>query len=200
MTFRVAALGATDSAVALALLDQAFAHDPCLAWVLQENQPGYPARRRAYLAAYLAYHQANALPLLGAWQGGQLLGLSCFTLPEPVADPASLSALGARIAQACGTDSLARLEQLIDAFDQHLGDAPAARIEFLAVAPAAQGQGLGSALLRDSLAYCAAQGYRQVALESGEPRNLALYLRHDFHISGGLQCEALHQVYLQRLC
>ena len=181
MTFKVAALEAADSAAALALLDQAFAHDPCLAWVLQDNQPDYPARRQAYLAAYLAYHQANALPLLGAWQGGQLLGLSCFTLPEPSADPA-------------------RLEQLIEAFDQHLGDTLAARIEFLAVAPTAQGQGLGSALLRDSLAYCAAQGYRQVALESGEPRNLALYLRHDFSISGRLQCEGLHQVYLQRLC
>jgi GNAT superfamily N-acetyltransferase len=200
MTLPITALTPADSAAAIALLDRAFAEDPCLAWVLQQTQPGYPARRRAYLGAYLRYHQDNALPLLGAWQAEQLLGLSCFTLPEPVADPASLSALGGRIAQACGVDRLARLEQLIDAFDQHLGDAPAARIEFLAVAPEAQGRGLGSALLQASLAYIENQGCMHIALESGEPRNLALYLRHGFQLSGGVQRDALHQFYLQRLC
>lgn len=200
MTLLITALTPADSAAALALLDHAFAEDPCLAWVLQQTQPGYPARRRAYLGAYLCYHQDNALPLLGAWQAEQLLGLSCFTLPEPATDPASLSTLGERIAQACGVDSLARLEQLIDAFDQHLGDAPAARIEFLAVAPEAQGRGIGSRLLKASLAYIEAQGCRHVALESGEPRNLALYLRHGFQLSAEVQCGTLRQLHLQRRC
>jgi GNAT superfamily N-acetyltransferase len=55
---------------------------------------------------------------------------------------------------------------------------------FLGVLPAAQGRGLGSALLRALLARADADGL-PVHLESSSPRNLPLYEQNGFHVTGG---------------
>ena len=63
------------------------------------------------------------------------------------------------------------------------------------VRPAMQGQGIGSAMLRDSLARAAAQGYRSMQFNFVVSTNraaLALYERHGFAIVGTLPEAFLH--------
>lgn len=193
---QLAPLPAAQDAEALVLLDQAFACDPTLAWYLFGQRPGYQARRRAYLAGYQAFHRTNRLPILAAWQNQQLLGLSYFSPAGHQPSAASLEHFGEVIRSQCGADCLERLDLLLEAFDQH-APAESGRIEFIAVATEHQGMGLGSALLRQSLAQLRASGCPSIALETGAPRNLALYQRHGFHLSARRQFPGLLQHYLE---
>ncbi len=195
-SLQLAPLPAAQEAEALALLDQAFACDPTLAWYLFGQRPGYEARRRAYLAGYQVFHRANRLPILAAWQNQQLLGLSYFSPAGHQPSAASLEHFGEVIRNQCGADCLARLDLLLEAFDQQ-ASAESGRIEFIAVATAHQGMGLGSALLRQSLAQLRASGCPSIALETGAPRNLALYQRHGFRLSARRQFPGLLQHYLE---
>lgn len=193
----IAPLPAAQDAAALALLDQAFADDATLAWYLFAERPGYDARRGAYLASYQAFHRANQLPTLAAWRADRLVAVCYFSMPAQQASAASLLRIGAEIRQHCGDNCLARLDQLLAAFDQHLDQADCARIEFIGTAADLQGQGIGSALLGECLSQLNASGCAKVALETAAPRNLALYQRHGFVQSGHLQLPGLQLYYLQ---
>lgn len=195
---RIAPLTAAQEATALALLDQTFADDPTLGWYLFGEQPGYAQRRRAYLRIYQDLHRANRLPSLAAWQAGQLLGVSYYNRGQQPISPDSLQQAGQAIRKQCGVASLQRLDLLLDSFERHLGATACALIEFIGVASGQQGRGIGSALLAQTLADCRQQGCPGVALETGEARNLALYRRHGFQLSGQLQLRGLQQHYLQQ--
>jgi GNAT superfamily N-acetyltransferase len=195
-SLQLAPLPVAQEAEALALLDQAFACDPTLAWYLFGQRPGYEARRRAYLAGYQVFHRANRLPILAVWKNQQLLGLSYFSPAGHQPSATSLEHFGEVIRSQCGADCLERLDLLLEAFDQH-APAESGRIEFIAVATEHQGMGLGSALLRQSLVQLRASGCLSIALETGAPRNLALYQRHGFQLSARRQFPGLLQHYLE---
>ncbi len=196
----LAPLAVAQDGAALDLLDRAFAGDPTLGWYLFAERPGFAQRRRAYLAAYQRFHRVNRMPILAAWQAEQLVGAAYFSLTGQHPSASSLEEIGRAIRQQCGTDCLARLDQLLEAFEQQLNHRDSARIEFIAVAPAQQGGGIGSRLLSQTLAQLRQQGCQRVALETGEPRNLALYRRHGFAQSSHLQLPGLQQYYLQADC
>lgn len=59
-------------------------------------------------------------------------------------------------------------------------------LPLIAVDPTRQGQGYGSALLREALARCDRDGV-PAYLESSNPRNISLYKRHGFEILGTIQ-------------
>jgi ribosomal protein S18 acetylase RimI-like enzyme len=59
-------------------------------------------------------------------------------------------------------------------------------LPLIAVDPARQGQGHGSALLREALARCDRDGLLAY-LESSNPRNISLYKRHGFEVMGTIQ-------------
>ena len=195
---QIAPLPATQYDAAIALLEQAFTGDPSLRYYLLAEQPGYPQRRRAYLQIYHQLHRTNRLPILAAWQAGQLLGVSYYNPGPHEIDPDSLQRAGQAIAEHCGVASLERLDLLIDSFERHLGATAFALIEFIGVASGQQGRGIGSALLAQTLIDCRQQACPGVALETGEARNLALYRRHGFQLSGQLQLPGLQQHYLQQ--
>lgn len=198
----IAPLPAAQDAAALALLDQAFAEDPTLAWYLYTERPAYAIRRRAYLASYQRFHRDNRLPTLAAWRAERLVGVCYFSTAGQPPSAASLLRIGEDIRAHCGEDCLARLDALIAAFEEHLqqraGDS--ARIEFIGTAEDLQGQGIGSALLGACLAQLDASGCNGVALETAAPRNLALYQRYGFAQSGCLQLPGLQLYYLQTAC
>lgn len=68
---------------------------------------------------------------------------------------------------------------------------PHAHLVFLGVAPEAQGRGVGSAILKHTLAPLDAAGI-PAYLEASTERNVALYQRHGFFISGEFKLPGLH--------
>lgn len=195
---QIAPLPAAQDAAALDLLDQAFATDPTLGWYLFSDRPGFAQRRRAYLAGYQQFHRDNHLPILAAWQAERLLGLSYFSPAGHQPSAASLQCMGQAVREHCGEDCLERLDQLLEHFERQVGPADLALIEFIGVTRDQQGRGIGSALLAQTLADCRQQACPGVALETGEARNIELYRRHGFLLSGQLQLPGLQQHYLQQ--
>ena len=68
---------------------------------------------------------------------------------------------------------------------------PHAHLVFLGVSPSMQGQGVGSAILKATLAPLDASG-TPAMLEATTERNVALYQRHGFEIVNELHMEGLH--------
>ena len=69
--------------------------------------------------------------------------------------------------------------------------APHAHLQFLGVSSAAQGQGIGSALLKQTLAPLDASGTVGY-LEASTERNVALYARHGFEVTNEFELPGLH--------
>jgi ribosomal protein S18 acetylase RimI-like enzyme len=162
-------------------LASAFQDDPVIAWIFADEH-----RRRAVLPAFmefrlrkLAFPQDEVwmtaggaaaavwLPPPGRWQpsGAQRLRLL----------PPLVRFFGLRTASVLG--GLERMEK------RHPHDRSHWYLFILGTEPAAQGRGLGSALLAQVLARVDADGM-PAYLESSNERNLALYGRHGFAITG----------------
>jgi GNAT superfamily N-acetyltransferase len=160
-------------------LASAFQDDPVIAWIFPDEQ-----RRRGVLPPFmefrlrrLAFHDevwmtaggaaaAVLLPPPGRWQLSRPQQLRLL--------PALVRFLGRRTASVLG--GLDRREQ------RHPQDPPHWYLFILGTEPAAQGQGLGSALLDQGLARVDADGM-PAYLESSSERNLALYGRHGFEVT-----------------
>lgn len=70
--------------------------------------------------------------------------------------------------------------------DEALPDQPHWHLRFLGTLPAAQGRGLGSDLLRETLVVCDT-AHQAAYLESTSPRSRALYERHGFEVTTEIQ-------------
>jgi ribosomal protein S18 acetylase RimI-like enzyme len=68
---------------------------------------------------------------------------------------------------------------------------PHAHLAFLGVATAAQGRGVGSSILKQTLAPLDVSGTLGY-LETTTERNVALYERHGFVVSGEIKLPGLH--------
>ncbi len=169
-------LAISETNAALALLTSAFANDPTHRWLLQAEQPGYAQRLSAYLHAYLTYHQSAGLPTLALFSGEDLLAAAWITPAGYQPEPQAWQALGAEIAEHCGGDVLPRLAQLFAFAEQapHANDYSC--LEFIAVSPVAQGQGLGRQLL-NAVQQRAPNGLQLI---TGNPRAAAFYQRQGF--------------------
>lgn len=75
---------------------------------------------------------------------------------------------------------------------------PHAHLVFLGVAGAAQGRGIGSAILKHTLAPLDASG-TVAFLEATTERNVALYQRHGFEVTGELKLPGVHSRSMTRL-
>ncbi len=183
----VQATAADVEEVARTLCD-AFAADPMMDWMLRPD-----ARRDAVrLGLFQMLVREEGFPLgridrpsgggaAAIWMPFELLGPTPF-LTELRGMPAMLRATG-----------LARFSRLAairrDMDDHHPKDRRHAYLWFLGVAPAAQGRGVGSALLRAANARLDAQRL-PAYLETATTRNVALYRRHGYEVISRAQGEA----------
>ena len=162
-------------------LASAFQNDPVIAWIFPNEH-----RRRGVLPAFMEFRlrklafphdqvwmtadgaaAAVWLPPPGRWQLSRPQRLRLLLLPSLV------RFLGRRTASV-----LAGLERMEA---RHPQDPSHWYLFILGTEPAAQGRGLGSALLAQVLARVDADGL-PAYLESSSERNLALYGRHGFEI------------------
>jgi ribosomal protein S18 acetylase RimI-like enzyme len=78
------------------------------------------------------------------------------------------------------------LSRVFEAMESYHPKEPHWYLPLIGVDPAAQGQGLGSALMRHALERIDADRL-PAYLESSNPRNIPLYQRHGFEILGTIQ-------------
>jgi ribosomal protein S18 acetylase RimI-like enzyme len=161
-------------------LASAFQDDPVITWIFPDQQ-----RRRDVLPAFMKFRLCNlAFPHDQVWMtaGG---AAAAVWLPPPGRWQLSRSQrlrllpplvrfFGLRTASVLG--ALERMEA------QHPRDPSHWYLFIFGTEPAAQGQGLGSALLAQMLARVDADGM-PAYLESSNERNLALYGRHGFEVT-----------------
>ena len=83
-------------------------------------------------------------------------------------------------------DRVGEMMQVFEQMDRYHPKEPCWYLPLIGVDPAHQGRGCGSALLQYALAQCDADGL-PAYLESSNPRNISLYLRHGFEIIGNIQ-------------
>src|SRR4029079_14902841 len=85
-------------------------------------------------------------------------------------------------------EDLARLGQFDELMREHHPDESHWYLGVIATRPERQGQGLGTELLHASLARVDEQGL-PAYLESSNPRNVSLYLRHGFVAIGEIELD-----------
>lgn len=161
-------------------LADAFALDPVFTWFSRADD-----RRDAARLGFFRHLMKALLP-----GGGEVLrpstgGAAAVWIPSEALGPLPLSrelrGLPALL-RLTGWSRIWRLLQLREAMDRHHPmDRPHAYLWFLGVTPLAQGQGVGSRLLKAKTDQLDA-ARRPAFLETATERNVALYRRHGFEV------------------
>ena len=161
-----------------AVLADAFGDDPALAWIFPD-----PASRPARLRRFfdLILHAAPRLDRaqLALAADGSIAGVALWRPPGDWALP--LPTLIANLPRLvhCFGRALPRTLGLMGAMDHQHDRRPHHYLQFIGVASAAQGQGIGGALLRAGRAQA---GGAPAYLETATPSNVGLYQAHGFEL------------------
>lgn len=178
---------------ASAVLTDAFVDEAGLNYWLRQDARKDPARRQFFDAVVRkALNPKRDLWVAdrdGAVMGSAVWlapGLKAFDFPwwrELFYTPLFLS-----IAGVAGMDRARDLGRRLAANHPSV---PHAHLQFLGVSSSAQGQGVGSAILKETLAPLDASGTVGY-LEASTERNVALYARHGFEVTGEFELPGLH--------
>ena len=163
-----------------ATLSDAFAVDPLMDWFLRADE-----RRAAVRLAFfrmLVREEGFPLGRIDRPAGG---GAAAIWMPYEWLGPTPLLTELRGLPAMLDATGLARFPRLgairRDMAAHHPKEPGHAYLWFLGVAPAAQGRGVGSALLRAANARLDAEGL-PAYLETATTRNVALYKRHGFKV------------------
>jgi ribosomal protein S18 acetylase RimI-like enzyme len=161
-------------------LARAFADDPVFAWLMPDEANRLPRLPEVFDIFAEAFARHDETHTIGAVEG-----VAMWAPPgvSPV-HPDDEEAMGERVAAVAG-DDLERIGICMAVFEEAHPEEPAWYLQFLGVDPSRQGQGLGSALLRDVLDRADAAG-EAAYLEATSELNRALYERHGFEVVRGL--------------
>jgi len=163
-------------------LTAAFMSDPILGWMAREGAARQSALR-ALFTLMVAEAKRDTLWIDIANDGA---GVAVWIKPGYPSSATGLRAQIALLPRFLAVSGLARIVralavgQMMDRIHPH---APHAYLQFLACHPDHQGQGLGSALLAHRLTQTDDLGL-SAYLETGTERNVTLYLRHGFAVTG----------------
>ena len=171
-----------DPADVLPTLLVALADDPALRWVYPDDETWERAFPELMLLASRGAFDAGTVDVVA--EGA---GVAIWSPPGPDVDPEEINAMwGAHYQQHVDPARLGDIYAWGEQFGHFHPTEPHWYLGMLGVAPGQQGRGHGSALLRVGLERCDRDGL-PAYLESGEPRNRALYERHGFEVLGEVQ-------------
>jgi GNAT superfamily N-acetyltransferase len=178
LTLDVHSASESERATVIGVIALAFAADPMARWFLP-----HPATYLAVMPDVAAAFGANGFPHGAAHliEGG--MGAAMWLPPGVAPDAETLMALTHTHAPA---DRVGDMMQIFEQMDRYHPSGPCWYLPLIGVDPAHQGRGCGSALMRHALAQCDRDGVFAY-LESSNPRNVSLYLRHGFEIMGSIQ-------------
>lgn len=175
------------------VLTDAFVDEAGLNYWLKQGAAKERARRRFFEAVVNdAVHPQRTLWVAEA--DGQRLGAAVWLSPGQKAFDFSFFqelALAPLMLSIAGIGGMQRGFALADKLSEYHPREPHAHLVFLGVAGAAQGRGVGSEILKTTLAPLDAAG-TIAYLECSTERNAALYARHGFETSGEFDLPGLH--------
>lgn len=175
------------------VLTDAFVDEAGLNYWLKQGREKERSRRKFFDAIVEdAVHPERDIYV--AESDGEQLGAALWVTPGRKAFDLSVLkqvALGPLMLSIAGVGGMQRGFALADRLERYHPKVPHAHLVFLGVARNAQGRGVGSKLLKHTLAPLDAS--RTVAyLECSTPRNVALYQRHRFEVTGEFDLANLH--------
>jgi ribosomal protein S18 acetylase RimI-like enzyme len=163
-----------------AVLAEGFGDDPVMSWVFAE-----PGRHEKLLALFGFVAGEASVPL-----GATYVVEGACAVWTPPGTPDWPDEVGRRfveeVAPACTPADLERLGVLDATMTEHHPAGEHWYLGELAARPTARGRGLGTTLLQASLARVDGDGL-PAYLESTNPRNVSLYLRHGFEVTGTIE-------------
>jgi len=181
-TFALAIRTATagDATEVGAILVDGFQDDPVMSWVFG----GDDDQRRVKLQACFGFMSAEAhIPLAATFltEGG----CACWTPPPGTNNWPEERAVrfGEVLRRECDDSDIQRLGLLGAAVEGAHPSEPHWYLGQIATVPSLQGNGVGTALLRHCLALVDRDG-APAYLESSNPRNISLYERNGFRVTG----------------
>lgn len=177
-TTAVRPVTAADHSAIGRVLAAAFADDPVFTWMTPDA-----AARNAALPTFFTWFAQAYEPLGASRVIEDVAGAALWAPPgtQAIPDEEAEAFLG-RIAGLPGVDA-DRLVAVVTLLDEQHPHTPCHYLNLLGVEPARRGQGLGSALLAETLRACDAAG-EPAYLEATSPDNRRLYLRHGFAVVG----------------
>lgn len=159
----------------IATVTAGFITDPVARWVWPEPD-SYMANCPRFVAAY----GGKAFRHGSAWIDANRLGGALWLPPGETPDEKELGeVVTSSVEESKQADLFAALEQL----GTYHPKEPHWFLPLIAVDPMWQGQGIGSALMRFAASKLDETGTRAY-LESSNPRNISLYVRHGFKVIG----------------
>jgi len=163
---------------AIATLTLAFAADPANRWC-------WPATGD-FLAAFPAFARAlggRAFESESGFEVGDGAGVALWLPPGVEPDEAEMDAV---MAGALRPEIAEDIGGVLEGMAEHHPREPHWYLPLIAADPNWIGQGLGARLMKHALRRCDEQGVAAY-LESSNPRNISLYQRHGFKITGRIQ-------------
>ncbi|MFI4974221.1 MAG: GNAT family N-acetyltransferase [Caulobacterales bacterium] len=164
-----------------ALLDTlllAFSTDPCIRYTFPKAE--------TYLAAFRPFAAAMGGRAIGAGAAYVADDGAAAALWLPPGVEGDSAALGELVGAYVAADKQQVLGEVVAGMSKFHPHEPHWYLAMIGVDPSRQGQGLGSAILKESLKRCDADGIIAY-LESSNPKNVPLYERHGFEVMGLIQ-------------
>jgi len=175
MTYKIRVAQVSETDTVLNILTQAFASDPPIRWLMSTPDD--------YLAGFRGFATGMGGAGLAAGTGYLAADGAAAALWLPPGVSSDSQAMAAAITPFMTEDKGAVAGAVSEALSSYHPHAPHWYLAMIGVDPARQGQGLGSAMLKEALARCDADGVIAY-LESSQPRNVPLYERFGFEVIG----------------
>lgn len=163
---------------AVAIQTAAFIADPVMRWMYPES--------RSYLEHFPGFVRAfggAAFDGDGAFLSDCLGGVALWLPPGVHPDGDAIEAF---FRKTVSEEKLDDLFGVLEQMDEYHPEESHWYLSIIGVDPARQGQGLGAQLLQHTLARCDEDGL-PAYLESSNPANISLYMRHGFEVMGEIR-------------
>jgi ribosomal protein S18 acetylase RimI-like enzyme len=165
-------------------LTSAFAKDPVMCWMFQD-----PEQRPAQLESWMRFSLGMGITRGHLYGVDGNRGAAIWSPPDTTLfDAFWVPKMIELLTDLIGDRTAAVIEALGKATAAHPKDESHFYLFTLGTRADAQGEGLGSRILRPVLDICDAQGLA-ATLESSNPKNLPFYERHGFEITAEIELE-----------
>lgn len=169
---------ATDEAPTIAVVVLAFSADPAARWAWPD-----PAQYLTHFPGFVKAFGGKAFAHGSAHYVDGYAGAALWLPPDVPPDEDTLITLLQDTASAQAQQDLLRV---FEQMGRYHPQEPHWYLPLIGVDPSQQGQGHGSALLQHQLTQCD-RDHAPAYLESSNPRNIPLYVRHGFELLGTIQ-------------